>query len=374
MTIERLRGLMGRLTGNYSRLAVLSSVAVMTAYLVADAIPHAEPTIAAITALVSVRPTLHESAGEMMRQVVGTLMGAVIGVVMMLQFGFSPLLMLLLTLSGFVVAKILRLGEGGAVALGITVILVMLQLDKLSAVEDRVIGVAVGAGVGVVFSLWVRPGMPHHRALTESLTQADHSADLLLEISSHLSENRGAVSPEVAEDWRERAEENMRAIARTRLDAEAALASAKWSPLVDRRDAEAVVEQVRLAAVTARTVYTMASHLRVAALTGSQVLTGEMAANVAGVLAATANVIVDQAQLAQENPAETLDDRDTGVQSLATSQEAVLQDIREADDTQELLLAGALLRDVAAIADGLIAEAPEGPTEERTAETERPSV
>lgn len=351
----------------YVRLAVLSATASLVAYLLADAVDFASAAVAGLTALIAVRPTFHETASEVLRQVTGTVLGAAFGLGIVTQYGFTPALMFVMVLFCFILARYLKLGEEGAAVMGLTVILVMGPLDEIDLVAHRFVGVVIGTLIALIASLWVRPGKPHHRALTEALTQTDHSAEILLEISEYLAEHDGIVERAKAKEWTARAEANMIAIGQTRVDAESALAASKWSPLIDKEDAEAVVKQIQLASVTARTVYNMCNSLKVATSKGDQLLAGDIAANVADVLAATATVISGQTEAAQENPAEQLSAKADPVQEFRLSRKAVLQEIRDMDDTQPMVLAGSLLRDAETISHILTAD-PTSPAADATVE------
>lgn len=337
----------------YLRLAVLSSFGALAAYLAASYIPYADPIVAALTALIAVRPTFHETASEALRQLLGTLIGAAAGFAVVSLVGFSPIAMFFLVGFAFIIARVFKLGEGGAAVIGLTIILVMGPLDDIALIEKRFGGVVLGTLIALITSLWVRPGKPHHRALTESLTNNDHSAEILVEISDYLSTHNGIVEREQAKEWTRRAEANMIAIGETRRDAESAVEASKWSPLIDKEDALAVLKQIQLASVTARTVYNMCNSLKIATNEGDQLLSSEVAANMAEVLAATATVISEQSEASQTMPSETLSAATTPVQEFQATRRAAIEDLRELDDTQPLLLAGSLLRDAENISQTL---------------------
>jgi uncharacterized membrane protein YgaE (UPF0421/DUF939 family) len=333
----------------YIRVAVLSALAATVAYLVGSFNPAFDATVAGLTALISVRPTFHDTAAESFKQVLGTLVGGVLGLALVHMLGgqsatSSAAIMFLLILVCFVIARFLRVGEEGAAVMGLTVVLVLGPVSDVAKAESRFFGVFLGTVVAMLVSIWVRPGLPHHRALGEALRLADTGATLLTEMSTHISEHQGKVSRKLAKKWVAEAEATMTELAEIRVEAEAALKSARWSPLVNSRDAESVLEQIRIAQVTARTVYNMANDLLVSSR-NAKTLPKQVAENLADVLSATADVISEQAETARENPASTLDVTDTTVIDLQNVRDETIGQMRDISETKPILLAGSLLRD-----------------------------
>lgn len=345
---------------DYTRLALLSASAASLTWLLASQLPWIDATIAALTCLISVKPTFHDTAAEGFRQVLGTMIGAVIGYGLVTTYGANAALMFGLVLLCFVLARYLKLGSDGAAVMGLTVILVMGPLDNLHAVETRLAGVVLGAVTALIPSLWVRPGKPHERALQAAIRLGGKSAALLTEISDHLTSHRGRIDTATAADWRDRADATLRSLLAIRTDAEDAVAASRWSPLMDRSSAEDVLEQVTIAISTARTVHTMCVDL-VLASGENRALPSTVALNLAGVLSATAIAISEQAEAAAVNPAEQLFPTDEVLQELAEQRDETVDQLRSLDDTQPLLLAGSLLRDAEKIADTITATTGETP-------------
>jgi uncharacterized membrane protein YccC len=124
---------------DYLRLAVLSALAAAVAYGIGAALPMVSPVVAAITALISVRPTFHASLRESLLQVLGVVVGAGVALVAFAALGWSALALGIALLAVFGVARLLRLGEEGAVAVGVTVILVAGPRLDAEAVETRLL-------------------------------------------------------------------------------------------------------------------------------------------------------------------------------------------------------------------------------------------
>lgn len=340
----------------YLRFALWSATAATLAYLIAYATPWISAPVAGLTALISVRPTFHDTAEESWRQVFGTILAVLFALGLSSVLSDSPIMVFLLVVFSFGLAHILRLGESGAATMGVTAILVIGHAVTTSTALERVLGVALGAVIAVVASVWVRPGKPHHRALNEAVALSEGSANLLSEIADHLAHTHGRVDLDTSIEWMERAERGMTQLASVRTEAEAALSSARWSPLVNQQEAAAVLDQVKMAQATARTVYTMSHDLKIAAET-ERALPRMVATQIAGVLSATAAAVQGQAEGALDNPAESLDHSDLPVAAIYDQRDEAVNAIRDMDHTQSILLAGSLLRDSQKIA-GAITDGP----------------
>jgi uncharacterized membrane protein YgaE (UPF0421/DUF939 family) len=336
----------------FVRMAALSAVAGAGSYFIGQLIPYVDAAIAGVTALVTIRPTFHDAAREMVRQIGGTFIGALIGVALTAAFGFSPLVIAATVLTCFLLGWPLKLSEPSLAVMSFTALIVAAPVLNTSAVESRFAGVALGAVCALVVSLWVLPGKPHSRALVASVERANASAELLSEVSIYLSEHRGKVSKKVAREWVARAEGNMSALADVRADAEGALRSARWSPLVDKEEAQAVLEQVALAQVTARTVYNMSQDLLLHAKSARS-LPVKVVDGLASVMAATAETISGQADGALETPAQTLANDTSVLSEWESHRDGTAEHLSELDSHAPVLLAGSLLRDAEKIADVL---------------------
>lgn len=337
----------------YTRMAVMSAGAAAVAYAVAGLLPgYVNAAVAGLTALISIRPTFHDTAAESWRQIVGTVLGAAFGLVLTLTMGYSPIAIALMILVCFAVAAVMKLGEEGAAVMGVTVILVVGPFFDTDMVESRFFGVLVGSVIALIASLWVRPGKPHARALSESVTLARSSADMVAKMGEYLGAHDGTVSRKITKSWVLQAEKLMSDLAEVRNDAESALRSSRWSPLVRRQEAEAIVEQVILAQITARTTYNMARDLHAAAKKG-QTLPATVATHLAAVLAATADTITEQAGAAVSDPAAGLDWEEQTMSTWSLQHGSAIAKAKDLEETQPLLLAGSLLRDSEKIADAL---------------------
>jgi len=80
-----------------------------------------------------------------------------------------------------------------------------------------------------------------------------------------------------------------------------------------------------------------------------------LAVSLSEVFAAAADAIVDQSEAARDNPAEILDHQNAPVQALTSTRRVAVRQVRSLDDTQPMLLGGALLADAETIEDLLTA-------------------
>jgi uncharacterized membrane protein YgaE (UPF0421/DUF939 family) len=99
----------------YVRLAVLTALAAVAAYVIAEAVPFADPIPAAITAVIATRATFHHAAKETVFQVLGALLGGAIALGEVFVIGSSAVVIFLLVLLCFVLPSfVVALGENGA--------------------------------------------------------------------------------------------------------------------------------------------------------------------------------------------------------------------------------------------------------------------
>jgi uncharacterized membrane protein YgaE (UPF0421/DUF939 family) len=326
------------------RLAALSAVAAAVAYALGSALPHVSPVVAGVTALVAIRPTFHASMQEALRQVLGVVVGAAVAFASLQIVGFSALSLLVALLVCLVVAAWLGLGENGALAVAVTVILVVGPTFSKVAVESRLLGVVLGSVLALVTSYFARPGTPHGRALEGLVGEGERIAELLERISTALAADDGRVEVRAARGWLDDAEQILARTAAARDEAEDALAGARWSPMIDRAEAAAVLDQARITERTATTVASMCRDLVTAAVSAEPLPAG-LARSLADVLGATAAAVDKQSRSARERPSQTLSD-ETGPVRLARSGRAdAAAHVRQVDDTVPLLLGGSLLRD-----------------------------
>jgi len=331
----------------YFRLATLTTLAGTLAYFIGANLPMVSGVSAAITAIVSVRHTFHDSVKESFFQILGVVIGSTVAFASMRLVGFNSVVVMLAIFSCFVTARLLKLGEEGAIAIAVTVILVVGPSVTASTIEQRFFGVLLGASLAMVASYYVRKGSPQDRALMAGIEQSFAMSALLNNIAKALTENDGTVDPKTASRWLARAEFISNEIDEIKSNAESALAGSAWSPAIDYSDAKAVVEQIELTEATASTVVNICREL-VLTSGSSQQLPALLAAALAGVLSATAEVISDQAEIAEDFPADV---QHEDLEDWQDQRKKAIAELRNLDETQPLLIGGSILRDAEKITE-----------------------
>lgn len=334
----------------YFRLAVLSSLAATFAYFIGANSTMISGTTAAITTLVSVRHTFHDSIRESTTQIIGVLIGGTVAFVAIQVVGFNSFVVLFAVFSCFVTARLLKLGEEGAIALGITLILVIgprTSSGALETIEQRFLGVLLGVSLAVLVSYFIRIGTPQSRALRQGLDQSQAMADLLNEISVKLALEPDSITRTMSRNWLIRAKQIVADLVDITEDAESAVAGSQWSPIIDRSEAKDVLRQVQKTKITAETVVNICRELDLT-IAGSDKLPVSLAAALAGVLTATAHAIHDQAEVAEDEPAAAIDEDHDGFEA---QRKNAIAELRDLDETQPLLIGGSILRDAEKIND-----------------------
>jgi uncharacterized membrane protein YgaE (UPF0421/DUF939 family) len=344
-----LRRLTRKLDRPYLRLAVLSAAAAAVAYALGVATPHVSAVVAAITALVTVQPTFHASMKEALRQVAGVVFGATLAFAAIQLVGYSAL-SLLATIIGL--ARVLRLGEEGAAAVAVTVILVVGPQFSTEATEARLFGVLLGSALALVTSYFIRSGTPEGRALADLVVQSDRTAELMATMAERLPDPTGSVPRWVVRRWRDEAEDILQSVVAIRQSAQDAVAGSRWSPAIDRQRAEAVLRQARITERTASTLVSMCRDLVVAAERDEPFNPG-LASSLSAVLQATAEAIGQQSKQARDHPAEPLAELTGPIKVARSARTDAAAHVRHLDDTRPLLLGGSLLRDAEKISEAL---------------------
>lgn len=255
--------------GTYLRTAILATLAVLTAYSIGDSTNFIAADIAAIWALISVRATFHTAVRDTVIQVLGTLLGGLIGYGAVLLFGFNIWIMGGLVLFSFLVGLLFRLGVEGAAVIGFTIIVVISNTFSLESTEARILGVVLGTLIATFFSLFVKRGTPQKRLANELRLLKERKAAVL----NRLGELAGqetipneidvfelkVSSKLVVEDAGRLREES--------LDIQR---GAKWSPLTKKSDADKLVHEVEELIEDSRTIVDMVESIDVmrAALPG----------------------------------------------------------------------------------------------------------
>jgi hypothetical protein len=333
------------------RWALFASIAATLAFLVSAVAPIVSGVVAAITALLTTRSTFHESIQEGGRQVIGTIAGAAIGGLLLAAMGFSPLLLVTSLGLAFGIGRILRLGNDGSITIGVTVILVLgLNLDG-AAVESRILGVVAGAAIALTISLFVFSERPQDRALRQALDYSQQISSLLADIGGAMR-RRGdglEIPSTLIEEWLDCAQDIQSGLESLGREAEEIAKGVRWSPLIQREEAEHVLLQCRVGHELAVTVAGMCRELLVTR--ESTALSDVLALGLSEVFDAAAGVIenhVSRASVGSGVFAFSAYQED--LQQLMNAQESVRGTVKDLDETGALILGSSLLQDGVTIA------------------------
>lgn len=330
----------------FLRTALLSAVATTVTYAAATAVSWIDPTAAALSVLVAMRTTFHASAQEAFKQVLGTVIATGMAFAAISVIPAAPVAIFVGLLAAYGVVRMLRnqLGDDAAITVAIPLVLVVAAHFSGDQAAERVAGVVLGSVAGMLASWFSRPGLPHERILAKNLVMAGSLSALLVTIADVLAHAKQTVTVELAGEWLTQAESTLRELHELETRALDAVEGASWSPTVEADDAAAVLAQVRITMATAVTVSGICRDLLAAAVDETE-LPERTAVAVASVLAATAELITEQAETARERPAEALGEDAPQLQDVDQARDKAIARLRELDDTQPLLLGGSLLRD-----------------------------
>lgn len=344
-----------KLFSSYVRYALLSSIMATVAFVLGSHIPHVSAIVASITVLVAIRPTFHASVKEGFYQIFAIIMGAGIALLLAVVIGkfspvnllvgkYSPITLFVALLLCFILSHFLSLGEGGAVSIGISIILVLGPKFDSALIETRFLGVALGSVLAMIASLWTRPGTPAKRALKDIIAQSEKISDLLNEMGDHLADPKEEITESITNIWLDEAKSIQLKVNLIRDVAEDVRKSYRWSPLIDKEEAEAVLSQVKITQATVTTVLNIVRDLRSVAR-HAEPLPEEITRHLSEAILATAEVVAEQSEVASENPAQKLDSDTAAVKIREQAQESAINHLREIEEDYPLLIGGSVLQD-----------------------------
>lgn len=329
----------------YLRYAVIASTMATLAFVLGSHIPHVSASIAGITVLVAIRPTFHASIKEGFYQILAIIVGAGLALGISVIIGkFSPFTLVVALLACFLLSHFASLGEGGAVSIGISIILVLGPGFDKNLIETRFLGILVGSVFAIFGSFWTKPGTPTQRALQDIVTESGSISELLTEMGLALANPSQAINDGITGIWLEEAKRIQVKVNEIRKDAEDVRDSHRWSPLINKKEAEAVLSQIKITQAILTTVLNIARDLRAVAH-HDQDLPEEVAQHLSIAILATADVVAEQSERAASNPAQKLDANTDGVRTREEAQEQALLHLREQEDDRALVIGGSVLQD-----------------------------
>lgn len=250
----------------YVRLAVFTSLAAFFAYLASEIIPHASPVPAAITAVVATRVTFHSAAKETFVQLLGALVGAVIALIIVSFIGSGAVVILLLVILSFVMARVMQFAnpeETAAVAasLSVTVILVVGSHLSTTLALERFTGVMIGALFALAATFLASPTKENLKLAAGLRTLQAQLSALLTQIAHDL---RAHPSREQTIEWHNQAVELRNNVLGLAAQYEDLAKNSRWSPRTTKADLEQLHSQLKAAQVMSARVLNIAGDLRTA--------------------------------------------------------------------------------------------------------------
>jgi hypothetical protein len=222
------------------RQVVVASLASTTAWLIGDSLVFKGGLVAAIVCALSIRISLYKSVREGLGQIVGTAIGAGVALLTVHYLSFGPIAIGMTVLLCSVVARGLRLGEVASVNVPVTALIVIGPGISGSTAEHRLISTLIGAAVAIVFSYFSHANTPAGRTVNQISRLGKRGAELISEMAEGVA---GGFSQKQAGAWLAKARLLVEEIPSLRSQAIEARRYAKWSPLAEVDQAEALYIQ-----------------------------------------------------------------------------------------------------------------------------------
>lgn len=334
---------MALLRSGYARLALLTALATLGAYLLADWLPYADPIPAAITAAVATRATFHHAAKETAFQILGALLGAAIALGIVFLIGTGPIVIFLLVLLAFALARVLHIASPEespfvAASMSVTVILVVGTHFTTELAVERFNGVAIGALLALAASFLATPTRDT-RVLRTRLDALQRSLGALLaEVARGL---RQAPTREQADAWHDSAIELRNECLGLEVTFEDLARHKRWSPRIDPDD----MADLRQSLIANRDMATRVLQMTTDLMHAAGTRAGSLPP-------AALNPLADLIAMAAENI--TAEDPST---SLGRTQ--AHEALRQADQTAQIALIGGIVGHINQINRATVTEEPD---------------
>jgi uncharacterized membrane protein YgaE (UPF0421/DUF939 family) len=247
----------------YLRLAVLTAAAATAAYVIGGAVALIDPVPAAITAVVATRATFHHAAKEALFQVIGVVAGSAVAFAAISLIGFGPATIAILVLASFGIIRLLQVADPrsapyAAMAVAVTVILVIGAQTSPEGALERFLGVMVGGACALVASYFTSRGKPVGRAEVELSSIQNELAELLNDVAQGV---QMTLTPDITRTWFDKAVRLRDETMRLAVAVEDVREHRRWSPAIHEFDLRELEEQLRVTQVMAARVLSIASDL-----------------------------------------------------------------------------------------------------------------
>lgn len=219
------------------RRVLVASLASATAWIVGDQLVPNGGLVAAIVCALSIRISLYKSVREGFGQIIGTAIGASVALLTVHYFSFGFIAVGATVFLCSVVARGLRLGEVASVNVPVTALIVIGPGISGSTASHRLSSTLIGAGIAIVFSYFSHAKTPAGRTVDQIGRIGKKSADLLIEMSEGVA---AGFTQKQAGNWLSKARLLVEEVPDLRAQAIEAREYAKWSPLVEEQEADAL--------------------------------------------------------------------------------------------------------------------------------------
>ena len=274
------------------RQITVAAVACAVAWIIGDNLVINGGVVAAIVCALSIRISLYKSVREGFGQIVGTAIGAGVALLTVHYFSFGVIAIGLTVFLCSVVARGLRLGEVASVNVPVTALIVIGPGISGSTAEHRLASTLIGAGVAIIFSYFSHASSPAGRTVNQISRLGKRGAELISEMAEGVAEG---FTQKESGAWLSKARLLVEEIPALRLQSLEAKRYARWSPLAEVDEAEALyiqgiaiehmVVQIR---IIARTLFDSTFDLSRKDIVNKQI---------AYALAATSNAITEKLDL-----------------------------------------------------------------------------
>jgi hypothetical protein len=219
------------------RQIVVASLAAGAAWLVGEQAFDGGGLVAAIVCSLSIRISLYKSVREGLGQILGTAIGAGVALTTVYFFNFGVIAVATTVLLCSVVARGLHLGEVASVNVPVTALIVIGPGISSSTAETRLYSTLIGAATAIVFSYFSHASTPAGRTIEEITRLGKKSAELLGAMAEGVA---SGYSQDEAGKWLLRARILIEEIPNVRSQALEAKKYARWSPLAEADEADAL--------------------------------------------------------------------------------------------------------------------------------------
>jgi uncharacterized membrane protein YccC len=219
------------------RQIIVASLAAGVAWLVGEQAFSGGGLVAAIVCSLSIRISLYKSVREGLGQILGTAIGAGVALLTVHFFDFGVIAVATTVLLCSVVARGLHLGEVASVNVPVAALIVIGPGISSSTAETRLYSTLIGAAIAIVFSYFSHASTPAGRTIDQISRLGKKSAELLGTMAEGVA---SGYSQEVAGKWLMRARVLIEDIPSVRSQALEAKKYARWSPLAEADEADAL--------------------------------------------------------------------------------------------------------------------------------------